>query len=52
MVGKYWVAFEQVPFEVMNFLKNHVLSNICLEAYDSVKHGYFRIGFIDYLFSV
>ena len=43
---------EHVPEEIIKFIKNKdIIANIFrLQAYDSIKYGYFCIKFIDYMF--
>ena len=64
-IGTHWIAlyvndnnvtyfniFENIPKEIKKFIGNkNIITNIFrIQAYDSIMHGYFFIGFIDFMF--
>ena len=65
-IGTHWVALwvnnnvtyfdsfgvEHIPKEIIKFIENrNIKTNIFrIQAYDSIKCGYFCIGFIDFMF--
>ena len=66
-IGTHWVALyvinktmiyfdsfevEHIPKEIMKFIGNKNITNIFrIQAYDSIKCGYFCIGFINFMFN-
>ena len=49
----YSFGVEHIPKEIEKFIGNtNIIANIFrIQAYDFVMRGYFRIGFIDFMFS-